>query len=277
MIVGAMKAGTTSLAAWLRAHPQVFMSDDKELHFFDHRWELGIDWYCSHFAGAPDGAAVGEASPSYCVRQAYVERIAAVVPEARLIMLLRDPVERAWSQHRYSLRRGDTIATFEQAIDGELALGPDDWRTAGMCLARGRYIEHLASLTSRFGRDRLHVVLFDDLADDPRALFASTCRFLGIDDGVVPDEVGRPFDPADALPPHADVEMSPDTRRWLVEYFRPYNQRLADWLDADLSAWDRLITAAARRARRRCAAGPGDVAEAAGRGLVPDHQQVEPP
>src|SRR5947208_14127778 len=97
LIVGAMKAGTTSLAAWLRAHPDVFMPPQKEIHFFDAQWERGVPWYADQFAGAPEGALVGEATPAYMVTTAFLDRMASVVPNARLLVVLREPVARAWS------------------------------------------------------------------------------------------------------------------------------------------------------------------------------------
>src|SRR5437879_3262477 len=93
LIVGAMKAGTTSLAAWLRAHPQVFMTEEKELHFFDARWARGVDWYHEQFAAAPETVLAGEATPAYMVRPVFIERMASVVPGARLLVMLRNPVD----------------------------------------------------------------------------------------------------------------------------------------------------------------------------------------
>ena len=278
VIVGAMKAGTTSLSAWLRAHPQVFVPEQKELHFFDTLWDRGVDWYRSLFAGAPDGALLGEATPNYMVIEHWVERMASVVPDARLIVILRHPVDRAWSHYRHSVTRGDEVRSFAEAIDDERAADPEDWRSKGM-LARGRYLEQLQVLTRFYDRTRIHVSLFDDLKAEPASFFASVCRFLGVDDGIMPSVVGEKFDPFDTDPaivkragqrePEAaetpqltrilrrgaakllaparrrraggapDTVMSPEVRSELIEYFRPYNDGLAAWLGRELPGWNR--------------------------------------
>jgi hypothetical protein len=277
VIVGAMKAGTTSLSAWLRAHPQVFVPQQKELHFFDTFWSRGVDWYRSLFAGAPEGALLGEATPNYMVIEHWVERMASVVPDARLIAVLRHPVDRAWSHYRHSVTRGDELRPLAEAIDDERASDPQDWRSKGV-LARGRYLEQLQVLTRFYDRARIHVSLFDDLKAEPTLFFASVCRFLGVDDGVTPSVVGEKFDPFDtdpaivkragprepraAAPPsltsvlrrgaakilaparrrrtaaQPDTVMPPEVRSALVEYFRPYNEELARWLGRDLSSWN---------------------------------------
>ena len=278
VIVGAMKAGTTSLSAWLRAHPQVFVPQQKELHFFDSFWGRGVDWYRSLFAEAPEGAVIGEATPNYMVVEHWVERMASVVPDARLIAVLRHPVDRAWSHYVHSVTRGDELRPFAEAIEDERASDPSDWRSKGM-LARGRYLEQLHVLTRFYARSRIYVGLFDDLKTEPASFFASVCRFLGVDDAVMPAVVGEKFDPFDTDPaivkragsrePEAaeppplthrlkrsaakvlapalrrragaspDTVLAPAVRSSLVEYFRPYNDELARWLGRELPDWNR--------------------------------------
>lgn len=272
IIVGAMKSGTTSLAAWLRAHPQVFMPAQKELHFFDTFWDRGVDWYRDQFAGAPDGAMVGEATPAYMVLAGYVERMASVVPDARLVLVLRNPVDRAWSHYEHTVAREQEQRPFEEVVEHELASDQSDWRTKGLVLARGRYIDQLQQMTSFYDRAQIHVGLFDDLVREPAALFASVCGFLGVDASIRPEIVGEVFDPKKidpviarratrrevatggrsrlervigkrramqmrSRPPPAEG-MSPATRRMLVDYYKPYNESLARWLGADLTAWN---------------------------------------
>jgi hypothetical protein len=278
MIVGAGKAGTTSLAAWLRAHPEVFVPVEKELHFFDQFWERGTDWYRDQFAAAPPGTRVGEATAAYMVHAVYIDRMAAVAPEAALIAILRNPIHRARSQYDHMVARGgrawepyETLGgrpgplSFAEVVELELTMDPSDWRTAGMCLARGRYIDQLRNLTRRFSRDQIHVALYDDLVNDPHGLFARACDFLGVDAAVQPEIVGQAFDPLELMGEgatedlHADLLASASrggqrsapqavrrrepipgpARASLVEYFRPYNDELADWLGVDLSAWNR--------------------------------------
>lgn len=283
LIVGAGKAGTTSLAAWLRAHPQVFIPVEKELHYFDRHWERGIDWYKAQFAEAAPDVRAGEATPEYMIHPAYIDRVAGVVPGARLIVMLRNPIDRARSQYDHMVARGDRAwepyrrfdgragpRSFAELVELELEVDPSDWRTAGMCLARGRYIDQMRSISVHYPRDRIHVVLYDDLVDDPAAQFASVCRFLEVDERIRPAIVGRAFDPlelmgakageddhgdllATAIPGRRGGLPDPDQgsrlprrepipvalRAKLVEYFRPYNDELAEWLGVELSKWNR--------------------------------------
>ena len=281
LIVGAAKSGTTSLASWLRDHPEAFVPQAKELHFFDRResWERGVDWYAEHFREAGDAVAVGEATPGYMFGAPTVERIAATVPDARHIVCLREPVARAHSHwHHWRYRQALEWRSFARAVADELD-GTEERRARpgfagfdpalGYYLARGHYLEQLEGLARHVPRERLHVVLLDDLESRPDETFAGVCRFLGIDDGVRPATVGgrrnvaAEFRPhyawrqfvrhKDRLPPRAAAWMAthlfvrrevtprpvePSLRASLHAHFAEDNRRLAAWLERDLSGWD---------------------------------------
>ena len=276
VIVGAQKCGTSTLAAWLRAHPEVFFSERKELHFFsgEENWARGVDWYASHFEDAP---AVGEATPHYMNFPEAVDRMAAVLPEARLIVCVRDPVERAYSSYRHMFfRRASERRTFRRAIEDELA-EERGLPEPGRCdyaelryLVQGRYLEQIEMLLGRFAREQVHVLLLDDMEADPRATFDAVCRFLGIAPGFRPPEgwqvanAHRVLRPValwrfmlrhrvfDRLPgpvsrfvalrvfrrdaAPADP-IDPDLRARMADYFAVPNARLGEWLGRDLSAW----------------------------------------
>jgi len=269
LIVGAMKAGTTSLATWLGAHPDVFMPRQKEVHFFDAQWARGTSWYAEQFADAPAGALIGEATPAYMVNKDYLDRMVSVVPNARLVVVLREPTTRAWSHYNHIVALGDEQRSFAECLGSELATDPNDWRTSGMLLARGRYLSQLRNITARFDRSQLHVGLFDDLVAHPHDFYAEVCRFLGVRDDVRPPEVGQDFNPravvrhrrlasvvrrtttSRALPPtltrrmRGAAEHRPrngplpaDLEGLLTAYFRPFNAELAAWLGRDLSVWN---------------------------------------
>ncbi|MGH2726565.1 MAG: sulfotransferase domain-containing protein, partial [Actinomycetota bacterium] len=118
LILGAMKAGTTSLAYWLGEHPDVFLAPGKELFFFNvpQRWELGVDWYRSQFAGSEGKIARGEATPGYLGHPQAAERIAATLPDVRLIALLRHPADRAYSQYWHNRATGTETRTFARMV-----------------------------------------------------------------------------------------------------------------------------------------------------------------
>ncbi len=264
VVIGAMRSGSTSLYKYLQAHPDVFMPR-KEIHFFDRKWDRGLAWYESRFEDHAGQPAIGEATPTYLAEPAALDRMVSTIPEARLIAVLRDPVDRAYSHYWMEHARGREPRSFEQAVHDELAgrAGPGRARTADY-LARGEYVRQLADVTSRYSRSRLHVVLFDDLRDRPHETYAEVCRFLAIDDGFVPPRIGERVNRYVAfrslwvrgkrreLPTKwrigrivgrlnaregAYPPMAPETRARLRRHFAPGILELGDWLGRDLSRW----------------------------------------
>jgi len=188
LLIGAMKAGTTSLWHYLRGHPQVFMPAVKEVMFFDprHKWERGVDWYERQFEEAPDEAvALGEASTSYTkypVVRDVPSRIASVVPEVGLIYMVRHPVERMQSHYLYALSRGKESRPIEQAFAEDPAY-----------LDISRYGLQLEQYEPYFGRDRFLLLDSRDLRNDRVETLRRVFRFIGVDDTWIPPVVDREF------------------------------------------------------------------------------------
>ena len=191
VVVGAMKSGTSSVAYWLDAHPGAWLVPNKEVNFFDRheRYAEGTAWYRSRFADAPPGVAIGEATPSYLFVPEAPARMAALIPSARLIACLREPVARAYSHYWHNRHRGLESRSFEDAAAAEMR--DPVWRSPGY-LTRGCYVAQLERLLEHYPREALHVVLTDDLDGDPVAAFAAVCRHIGIDDSVPPPKGGEP-------------------------------------------------------------------------------------
>ncbi len=267
LIVGAQKSGTTSLARWLRCHPDLAMPEMKELHYFSHpvRHQGGLEGYRRYFAGLPEVAALGEATPEYLYRTEVPRRIVDVLGPVRCIAVLRNPVDRAYSSWLHGLRLGQVPPTFEEALDDEdrrLALEQWGW---GALADRGYYARQLRRYEKHMGRDRIHVELFDDLRSEPEAVLARVFTFLGLDPSPQPrsfkaynvasrsvlpgvmqrriqrikDRRVRQWLRKRTMRPYTPPPMHPDTRTRLLEQFREPNRQLAEWLGRDLSAWDR--------------------------------------
>jgi hypothetical protein len=278
LIVGAMKSGTTSLARYLGAHPQAYLVPEKEVYFFERTdlWARGIDWYEERFAGAAAELAVGEASPSYMFYRRAVERMASVVPDARLIVMLREPVERAYSHYLHW--RFDKVIerrSFERAVEDEIAEGERPALEYGPgevpCdyLARSRYLPQLQHLCEHFPRESVLVILLEDLERAPEETFSQVCGFLGIDSSILPGNVGTVFNAHHQFRPVWLWRLSVDRNLWrwvpkrmrlrlvhgmaravphpplddrvrmrLREHFADHNAALAEWLGRDLSAWN---------------------------------------
>lgn len=197
-ILGAPKCGTTSIADWLRGHPRVFMSNPKEPHFFNtdsrHHAVFSLAQYEDIFKLAgPDTIAIGEASVWYLVSEAAVDNILAYQPEARFIVCLRNPIEAAVSLHDQKVFSGDeNIFSFRDAWDaqldrraGKLAL-PDTCMDVNQLMYGGACLfgKQCQKLLRKIERDKLLIILMDDILKDPRAVYLNVLRHVGVkDDG----------------------------------------------------------------------------------------------
>jgi hypothetical protein len=265
VIVGAMRSGTTSLARHLGAHPEVFMAEEKEVHFFDRHWALGPDWYRGRFARVSAERMVGEATPAYLYHPDVPARMADLLPEARLIAILRNPVDRAYSH--YWLQRGlrRERRGFAEAIEEEDREGPvpeAEYAYLGCSL----YLPQLQRMEAHFPRTSLLVLLFEELQQDPGALYQTSCRFLGIDQDYAPPDLGRLMNPYrdyrslrlrlyTRKPPPTLLKralarlntvggssyppLDPALQEELSRRFDGPNAALAEWLGRDLSVWAR--------------------------------------
>jgi hypothetical protein len=198
VIIGAPKSGTSSMYSYLREHPDTFLPREKEVRFFTERYDRGASWYREQFAEAGDAKAVGEATPMYLGDPSVAPRMAALLPEARLVAMLRDPVDRAYSHfwHR-RLRVGET-RDFDEAVASEAADPSSVPFPAIAYLELGRYVRQLERLTTYYDRAQVHVIIFEEMNGAPRETFAELCRFLSIDDSYVPPNLGVAYNTSHA-------------------------------------------------------------------------------
>lgn len=267
LIIGAMRSGTTSLARYLGAHPDVFMAPVKEVHYFDWNFDQGLDWYLAHFRGRTSESVVGEASQTYMYDALARQRMAETLPEARLLAILRNPVDRAYSHYWMNQAQGLEQLDFPAALEAEkerLATGDRRGADRYSYLDRGRYLKQLQDVCRYFPRESLSVVLFEDLRDDSPRTYLQACRFLGIDETVIPPNLGTPinhfvtfrsraFRRLTQRVPHrlrnvvgrfntriADYPPMPESlREHLIQKFAHDNEALADWLGRDLTKWQK--------------------------------------
>jgi len=249
VIIGAAKAGTTSLYGWLTQHPCVMAASQKEVHYFDYNYYRGEDWYRRHFPLASELDALtaqrgqwcltGEASPSYISHQWAPQRLAALLPDTKLLVMLRNPIERSYSQFQMSRREGeeplesfaDAVAAEENRLRPELARCLRDKRYQSWpigCwsyLMRSRYAEQLQRWFELFAHEQFHVVTLEDLSAEPQRTLDGVHEFLGLPAHEY--EHLSPLHTAEYAP------LDPQTRGSLVEYFRPHNERLYELLGVD--------------------------------------------
>jgi hypothetical protein len=231
VILGAQKCGTSSLHNYLTQHPGVIAPLRKEVHYFDVNYGRGESWYRAHFGREGEPGLNLDSSPYYLFHPAVPRRMHELLPDARLIVLLRDPARRAYSHYWHERDKGREDLSFEAAIDAE----PERLGRAGELLAsgelersrehqlhsylaRGRYAEQLERWFALYPRERIHILRFEDFAQDPLAGLNATLAFLG-------------------LPPAASVSLEArNTRRYpameeatmerLRAYFEPHTRRL---------------------------------------------------
>jgi hypothetical protein len=256
LIAGGQRCGTTSLHRALNQHPAILKAVlHKGVHYFDTDYDRGLSWYLGHFPLQRTGRAVAEkvglpaltfeSSPYYMYHPLAVQRIAHDLPDVKIICLVRDPVERAYSQHAHEVARDfETERDFVRALALEpQRLAGEDERLAGdphyyshahqhhAYRARGQYVDYLERMERLLGRERIHVVDSEQFFTDPRPAYAEVLDFLGL-----PVRGETVFEQHNARPRSAP--MPDPTRRELAEHFRPYDERLVAWLGREPS-WRR--------------------------------------
>ena len=242
LILGAQKAGTTALYEYLRRHPGITGPRWKEVSYFDRHYRRGPAWYRGNFPAGRRGRLVGEASPSYLFHPLAPARAAALVPGARLIAILRDPVERAYSHYQHEVSFGREPLGFEEAIEleeermeGELERMLADpgyfshawWNYT--YVARGLYAEQLERWYASFPAEQLLVLANEELSAEPAATYARVLGFLGAAPYGL-ESYPRVFDRD-----YPDLDAA--TRARLADRFAGPNRRLYELLGRDLG-WD---------------------------------------
>jgi hypothetical protein len=213
VIIGATKSATTWLSANLGAHHQVFLPSP-ELHYFSRYYDKGEAWYRAHFVGAREGQLIGEKSASYLADAATPLRLHALLPRARLIAQLRNPIERAYSDYCMHYRRGQVSTDIDRYLDAARTPIP-------RLLDHGFYYRQLMNFMRVFPSGQIRVLLYDDIRRRPGEVFADVCGYLGIDDAVAPQSVERRIkDKATpVIPPAARRILAP-----LKQLVAPYRQ-----------------------------------------------------
>lgn len=253
VIIGGMRCGTTSLYANLICHPCIAPTLRKEMHFFDHNYRRGTRWYRAHFATilyrwwyerlvSRRPLLTIDASAGYLFDPHAPERAAAVLPHAKLVALLRNPVDRAYSHYQASVRKKLEPLSFEEAVAAEpvrLAeelrqhLHDGDFPTMNLrCfsyLARGVYVDQLKAWRAFFPSAQLLILRSEDFRADPSRTLDRVIDYLQL----------QRWDFGTPRASHVEQysAMSGETRERLNAFFRPHNQRLEEYLGVDFG-WD---------------------------------------
>lgn len=267
IIVGTMRSGTTAFAYTINQHPAVFTSQ-AEQHFFNipRHYSQGLSYYEAAFAAADPGQIVGERTPLYAYSPQVPARIAATAPNARLIWLFRNPVDRLYSHYWQFISIGREQRSFDRALrDNQAVL---DQHALDNYIDRSIYVTQVQRYRQYFPHEQMLFLLFEDFHQHPQTTLAQTFAFLGVDESPaatmplrrdnhvrLPRSIwlqhaaythiqprsrrvcnlvkrwNRRFGP-DHYPP-----LDPAWRAELAAFFAPYNQQLADLTGLDVSAW----------------------------------------
>jgi hypothetical protein len=306
-IVGAPKAATTFLYTYLDRHPQVYMSPLKEPNYFaaemrpenlpeedraqverqmreleaylsgdmrERRFSMLVTtWedYLRLFRDVSDQIAIGEASPCYLWSPTAARNIASRLPHARIIINLRNPVDRAFSHYLHQLTAAKTNRTFREEIEAALRAAYKPGSLAKGLLEFGHYCEQIKRYQREFPQSQIHITFYDDLERSPGALLGGLLRFLGADPTVQVDVPPRQHEPrilklngaayllkrwrlwpylrklmpqplgpqlrSLLMRPRASLVMNPADRAFLIEYYRDEVKGLSELLDRDLRWW----------------------------------------
>lgn len=257
LIIGAQKCGTTSLYKYLCNHPNViaaqgFTGSSKEVRYFSRYYSKGTDWYRRHFPTYVYKyfkkiihnieIQTGESTPSYIHFPQVAKRVYETIPEAKFILLLRNPVNRALSHYNHVLRLEKETLTFEDALkeeenrlkgEKEKLLNDPDYVSLEYgyhsYLTRGIYVDEIVEWLKYFSREQILIIQSEKLFEQSSNTFKNILEFLGL----------PKWEPSEYIQHNAGkyVDMNPETRKWLVEYFRPHNERLFDLIGKRFD-WD---------------------------------------
>lgn len=272
LIIGAAKAGTTWLQHCLRHHPDVYIPLD-ELQYFTRRYDRSAppcpdpEWYSQHFQGAKPDQVIGENSNTYLSFRTTAKRIHTVLPNVKLVALLRNPVDRVYSGYCMQFRTGVADHKIENYLN------PDSPTRNQHALEVGQYVKNLKPYLDLYPREQIHLALYDDIRNRPEALFAGVCDHIGVSkdagvdvnqqvntksDGFVPRRVKRaasfigPFrkciDPLRKTTLYRQLRplwlkqiayppMPDDLRHKLRDYYADDIEGLSELLGRDLSHW----------------------------------------
>ncbi len=235
IVIGGMKCGTSSLYRHLCLHPQVLPSFTKEVNFLTHNFERGSAWYRCNFPStfamnSRGNLKTGEASPHYISDPEVPKRVRELVPEVKLIALLRDPVMRAYSDYHMFVRAQLEKRSFERAIEAEEHAKPEEQPELPY-IGRGIYVDQLRRWRDHFPGSQLLILRSEDLWADPVGTLETVCRFVGL----------APFDwssVAESLYPRNvgayEQDMTDEMRERLISFYRPHNDRLCEYLGRDM-------------------------------------------
>ena len=252
IIIGVQKSGTGALVENLRKHPMVSISIDdsqyknkkirtREMHFFDAKWKKGVEWYKRRFSGP----CAGEKTPEIMLRPLYISRMATTVPNAKLIVVLRNPVDRAYSN--YMMFNQSELFNFKDKInmtfEKYITIGMNflrdkkikdnsDEKKASTSIDKGLYYQQLVNVLKYYPREQIHIVIAEQMRKDTNKEINKIYKFFGLSSYDLSKNklynTSSKYQPMDSM-----------IRKKLVEFYKPYNEKLYKLLGYRIEEWDK--------------------------------------
>lgn len=239
-ILGVGKAGTTSLYKYLTEHPQVLPALQKEVNFFSHYFDEGLPWYLAQFPCEIEGLTflTGEATPCYLAFPEADQKLFSLFPDAKLILLLRNPVDRTISHYHDIVRAHYEERSLEEAIFSELEILKDAteetltdgtyFKKSWSYILNSLYIYPLKKWMKLFSRENFLIIRSEDLYSNPAKIVGNTFNFLGL-----PDYQLKKY--KNHYPGEYKTPTSESLRQVLTDYFKPHNQMLEEYLGVEFN------------------------------------------
>lgn len=263
LIIGAPRAGTTWAAKNMMLHPEIFIPKEKELHFFDFNYEKGIAFYENQFQLVKDERAVGEATPDYIYNEAVPALLKEHLPDIKLIAIIRNPIDRLYSRYWHSKAR--YIANKDLSFEEKIAQKP-------LFIEEGFYYDHLLRYYQHYSKDKVLILLFEEIKSQPYEFLKKIYNFLEVDPGFISPLVEIQINSAkgkkylaksmllwnlqrvmtrlkaykissaiEKINKNEYPEMKLETKKWLVnEIYKVKNQQLESLIGKDLSHWNQI-------------------------------------
>jgi len=249
LIIGVPRSGTTSLFNYIIEHPAVFQPLWKEVAFFSKHYDKGVTWYKSHFTSKLTKSFItsrgkdfqtGESTPNCLYHPQAPKRIFEVIPKVKMILLLRNPVDRANSHYWQSVRKTRETSSFEDVItkqmnedpiSDEKAFLPGGGDFANRYISGGIYTDRIKRFFEIFPKDQILILKSEDLYDDPKSTYKKTLEFLNLSKYEMQNF--KKFNYYEDQP-----DMDKSIRQKLIEFYKPHNEKLYKLLDRNFN-WDK--------------------------------------
>ena len=249
LIIGVPRSGTTSLYNYIIEHPTVFQPLWKEVAFFSKHYDKGITWYKSHFPSKLTKSLIisrgkdfqtGESTPNCLYHPQAPKRIFEVIPKVKMILLLRNPVDRAISHYWQSVRKTRETSSFEDVIkkqmnedpiSDEKVFSPGGGDFANRYISGGIYTGRIKRFLEIFPIEQILILKSEDLYDDPKSTYKKTLEFLNLSNYEMQNF--KKFNYYEDQP-----DMDKSIRQKLIEYYKPHNEKLYKLLDRNFN-WDK--------------------------------------